>query len=47
MLVYGKEERMPINLKLNMLTYVMNIEDEDEVSPLHKIYNQLIKLEEQ
>jgi hypothetical protein len=47
MLVYGKEARMPINLELNALTYVVNIEDAEEVSPLHRRYNQLIKLEEQ
>jgi hypothetical protein len=46
-LVYGKEARMPINLELNALTYVVNIEDVEEVSPLHRRYNQLMKLEEQ
>jgi hypothetical protein len=30
-LVYGKEARMPINLEINALTYVVNIEDLEEV----------------
>jgi hypothetical protein len=46
-LVYGKEARMPINLEINALTYAINIEYLEEVSPLQKRYNQLIKLEEQ
>jgi hypothetical protein len=45
--VYGKEARMRINLEINDLTYVVNIEDPEEVSPLHIRYNQLIKVEEQ
>ena len=46
-LVYGKEARIPINIELKSLTYVVNIEDVEEVSPLHRRYNQLMKLEEQ
>jgi len=46
-LVYEKEARMIISLELNSLTSVVNIEDVEEISPLHRRYNQLIKLEEQ
>ena len=42
-LVYGKEARMSINLELNSLTYVVNIEDVEEVSHLHRIYNKVMK----
>jgi hypothetical protein len=33
LLVYGKEEKIPINLDLNTLIYVFNTEDEEETSP--------------
>jgi hypothetical protein len=46
-LVYGKEARMTINLEINALAYTVNIEDLEEVSPLQKRYNQLIRLDEQ
>jgi hypothetical protein len=42
-LVYGKEAGIPINLELNVLTYVENIEDVEEVSHLHRIYNKVMK----
>jgi hypothetical protein len=37
---------MPIHLELNALTYVVNIEDIEKVSPLQRIYDQLMQLEE-
>jgi hypothetical protein len=45
--VYGKEIGMPINMELNSLTYIVNIEDVEDVSPLHRRYNHLMILEEQ
>jgi hypothetical protein len=35
-LIYGKEERIPINLELNAFTYAVNIEYVELVSPLQK-----------
>jgi hypothetical protein len=46
-LVYGKEEKMSINLELNALIYVVNIEDTKDTSPIQKMINQLLKLEEE
>jgi hypothetical protein len=46
-LVYGKEAKIPIHLELNALTYIVNIEDLEEVSPLQRRYDQLMQLEEQ
>jgi len=45
-LVYGKEEKMSIHLELNALTYVVNTEDIEQVSPLQRIYDQLMHSEE-
>ena len=47
MLVYGKEVNMPIILELNALTYVVNLEDVEDTSPLHKRLKQLLILEEE
>jgi hypothetical protein len=47
MLVYGKEEKIPINLELNALTYVVNTEDAEYSTPMKKTMNQLLKLEEE
>ena len=33
-LVYGKEEKIPISLKLNALTLVVNTEDAEDSSPI-------------
>jgi hypothetical protein len=44
-LVYGKEAKMTINLELNPLTYVVNIEDTKDISPLHIRINWILKLE--
>jgi hypothetical protein len=46
-LVYGKEEKIPIILKLNALTYAVNIEDAKDSTPMQKRLNQLLKLEEE
>jgi hypothetical protein len=46
-LVYGKEEKMPISLELNALTFVVNTEDAEDSSPMQKRVNQLLKLEEE
>jgi hypothetical protein len=42
-----KRRKMPIHLELNALTYVVNIEDIEQVSPLQRRYDQLMHLEEQ
>jgi hypothetical protein len=47
MLVYGKEEKLPINLELNSLTCVVNTEDAEDSAPMQKRMNQLLKLEEE
>jgi hypothetical protein len=44
---YGKEEKMPIILKLNALTCVVNTEDVEDSSPMQKRVNQLLKLDEE
>jgi hypothetical protein len=41
-LMYRKEARMPLNMELNALTYIANVEDVEEVSPLHITYNRLM-----
>jgi hypothetical protein len=46
-LVYGNEAIILINMELNALTYVVNIEDVEEVSHLHGRHNRLMKLEEE
>ena len=46
-LVYGKEEKMTINLDLNALTFVVNTEDAEDFSHMQKSINQLLKLEEE
>jgi hypothetical protein len=46
-LVYGKEEKIPLSLELNALTYAVNIEDTEDTPPLQKRLNQLLKLEEE
>jgi hypothetical protein len=46
LLVYGKEVKMPISLKLNALISMVNIEDIEDNSPIQKRINQLVKLEE-
>jgi hypothetical protein len=47
LLVYGKEDKMPIRLDLNALIYVVNTEDAKDISPIQKRINQLLKLEEE
>jgi hypothetical protein len=47
LLVYGKEAKMPINLELNALIYVVNIEYTEDTYPTQKMINQLLKLEEE
>jgi hypothetical protein len=47
MLVYGKEEKIPISLELNSLTCVVNTEDVEDSSPMKNRMNQLLKLEEE
>ena len=47
MLVYGKEEKMPINLELDALTYVVNTEYIEDITPMQKRVYQLLKLEEE
>jgi hypothetical protein len=47
LLVYGKEEKMPINLELNALIFMVNTEDTEDTSPIQKRINQLLKLEEE
>jgi hypothetical protein len=47
MLVYGKEEKIPISLELNALTYAVNTEDAEDSTPMQKRLNQLLKLEEE
>jgi hypothetical protein len=47
LLFYGKEEKNPINLKLNTLIFMVNIEDTEDTSPTQKRINQLLKLEEE
>jgi hypothetical protein len=46
-LVYGKEEKLPINLELNALTSMVNTEDAEDNSPIQRRINQLLKLEEE
>jgi hypothetical protein len=46
-LVYGKEQENLIHMKLNALTYVVNIDYLEEFSPLQRRYNQPMQLEEQ
>jgi hypothetical protein len=43
----GKEEKIPISLELNFLTYVVNTEDAKDNTPMRKRMNQLLKLEEE
>jgi hypothetical protein len=38
-LVYGKEEKMSISLKLNALISVVNIEDMEDSSPIQRRIN--------
>jgi hypothetical protein len=45
LLVYGKEEKMLINLEINALVFVVNTEDTKDNSPIQKRINQLLKLE--
>jgi hypothetical protein len=47
LLVYGKDVKIPISLKLNVLISVVNTEDTEYSSPMHKRINQLLKLEEE
>jgi len=46
-LVYGKELKIPISLTLNALTYKVNTEDTEEISPIQRRINRLLKLEEE
>jgi hypothetical protein len=46
-LVYGKEAKMPINLELNALYFLVNTEDAEDNSPIQRRINQLLKLEEE
>jgi hypothetical protein len=46
-MVYGKEEKMLINLELNALTFVVTTNDTEESSPIQRRINQLLKLEEE
>jgi CII-binding regulator of phage lambda lysogenization HflD len=45
--VYGKEVRLLLNLKLNALVLAINNEHTEELSHLHKIYCELLQLEQQ
>jgi hypothetical protein len=47
LLVYGKEAKMPINLELSTLIYVVITEEMEDTSPTQKRINQLLKLEEE
>jgi hypothetical protein len=47
MLVYGKEEKIPIILELNSLTYDVNSEDVGDITPMQKRLNQLLRLKEE
>jgi len=47
LLVYGKEEKISISLKLNALVYVVNTEDTKYRSSIQRRINQLLKLEEE
>jgi hypothetical protein len=47
LLVYGKEEKMEINLDLNALIFVVNTEDTEDTSPIQKRINKLLKLEKE
>jgi hypothetical protein len=44
LLVYGKEEKLPISVKLNALISVVNTEDTEDSSPIQRRINQLLKL---
>jgi transposase InsO family protein len=46
-LVYEKEAKIPISLKLNALTFMVNTEDAEDSSPIQRRINQLLKLEEE
>jgi hypothetical protein len=46
-LVYGKEEKIPINLELNTLISTINTKDTEDTSTTQKRINQLLKLEEE
>jgi hypothetical protein len=46
-LVYGKEEKILINLELNSLTFVINTKSVEYFSPIQQRVNQLLKLEEE
>jgi hypothetical protein len=46
-LVYGKEAKMPIILKLNALNFVVNKEEIEDSSPIQRRINQLLKLKEE
>jgi hypothetical protein len=45
-MVYGKEEKMSISLELNALNFAINTENDEDISPMKKRVNQLLKLEE-
>jgi hypothetical protein len=47
MLVYGKEEKIPISLELNSFTCVVNTKDVEDSTPMQKRMNQLLKSEEE
>jgi hypothetical protein len=44
---YGKEEKILISLELNELIFVVNIGYTEDSSPIQRIINQLLKLEEE
>jgi hypothetical protein len=46
-LVYGKEEKIPISLELNDLTFAINTEDAKDNSPIQRRINQLLKLKKE
>jgi hypothetical protein len=46
-LVYGKEEKIPISLELNALTFVVNRDDAENISSIQRRIIQLLKLEEE
>jgi hypothetical protein len=47
LLVYGKEEKMPINLEINTLIFLVNTEYTEDTLPTQKRINKLINLEEE
>jgi hypothetical protein len=44
---YGKEEKIPIGLELNVFTFVVNTKDVEDNSPTQRRINQFLKLEEE